>query len=76
MARSGVCLFSLLDFLEVFVLVVGHSTPALSLAFMAENVRNLPLMLSAHEKKKKRTQLVGKSVSRCTTFKVRVSTSF
>lgn len=53
MARSGVCLFSLLDFLEVFVLVVGHSTPALSLAFMAENVRNLPLMLSAHEKKKK-----------------------
>lgn len=57
MARSGVCLFSLLDFLEVFVLVVGHSTPALSLAFMAENVRNLPLMLSAHEKKKKELNL-------------------
>ena len=37
--------------MKSFVLVVGPSTPALSLAFMAENVRNLPLTRSAHEEK-------------------------
>ena len=33
------------------ILVVFPSTPALSLAFVAVNIRNLPLTLSAHKKK-------------------------
>ena len=53
---SRVCLFLLkYTFSKSFILVVGPGTPALSsaclLAFVAEIIRNLPLMLRAHDKK-------------------------